>query len=113
MILFDNGSDKHVCGLGVAPAAPTKNTTNTGTMRDAQGNVIPHTFQRDVSIKMRSDNGEIPGRAIFEVANVPGAILSTGNLMQESFRAVLAVHGSYLERGDRRVDLVRMRTTTS
>ena len=105
MILFDSGSDEHICGLGFAPMAPTKSSTNLVTMRDAQGNIIPHTHQRDVSIKMQSDCGEIPGEATFEVADVPGAILSAGKLIQKGFRAVLDASGSYIERGGKRVEL--------
>ena len=104
MILFDTGSDEHICGLGFAPTAPRKNSTNMVTMRDAQGNIIPHTHQRDVSIKMQSDCGA--GEATFEVADVPGAILSTGKLIQKRFRAVLDASGSYIERGGKRVELV-------
>ncbi len=55
---------------------------------------------------MRSDHGELDGRATFEVAGVPSAILSAGNLIQKGFRAVLDLDGSYLEKNGKRVKLV-------
>ncbi len=36
LILFDSGSDEHVCGVDLEPSAPLKNSTTTVTMRDGQ-----------------------------------------------------------------------------
>ena len=106
LILFDSGSDEHVCGVDFAPSAPLRDSTNTVTMRDAQGNIIKHPHQRDVHMTMMSDKGEIPGKTTFEVAEVPGAILSAGKLIQKGFKAVLDANGSYIEKNGRRVQLI-------
>ncbi len=88
-MLFDSGSDEHVCDMGFAPAAPTKNTTNMVEMHDARGNVIPHNSQRDGRIRLSTDKGDLKGKATFEVADAPGAIFSAGELVQTGYRSVL------------------------
>ncbi len=55
---------------------------------------------------MMSDKGEIPGKTTFEFAEVPGAILSAGKLIQKGFKAVLDANGSYIQKNGRRVQLI-------
>ena len=50
LILFDSGSDEHVCNQSFAPSAQTSSSTDTAhTMRDAQGNIIPSAGQKSVN----------------------------------------------------------------
>ena len=71
LILVDSGSDEHMCGYSFAPLAPTRESTNYVTMRDAQGNMIKHDHQRDVSVRMKSSRGSVAeATATFEVADV-------------------------------------------
>ena len=87
MILVDSGSDEHVRGYSFAPLAPTRESTNHVTMRDALGNTIMHDHQRDVSVRMKSSRGSVAeATATFEVADVKGAILSAGKLVQKGFQ---------------------------
>ena len=106
LISIDSGSDEHVCGYAFAPLAPTRETTNKITMRDAQGNEILHEHQRDVKVRMEGERGSATAVATFEVADVKGAILSAGKLVQKGFNVMLSPTGSYLERGGSRVELV-------
>ncbi len=62
--------------------------------RDEQGNEIKHDKQRQVSIAMESHDGEhLQSVAKFEVASVPGAILSAGKLIRKGYRAALDQNG--------------------
>ncbi len=87
-ILFDSGSDDHVCGHGFAPTAPTRETTNHTTKRDAQGNIVHREQSRDVKIKTDTGNTFTFPWATFEIADVKGAI-HAGNLVKKGSRAVL------------------------
>ena len=88
-ILFDSGSDEHLCSSTFAPQAPTRMTNNPVVMRDAQGRTIEHELQRRVRLEMAGAAGEkVRGQADFEIARVSGAILSAGRLVNKGYRAV-------------------------
>ena len=96
-----------MCGYSFAPLAPTRESTNHVTMRDAQGNTIKHDHQRDVSVRMKSSRGSVAeATATFEVADVKGAILSAGKLVQKGFQVTLSPSGNYLEKNGNRVELI-------
>ena len=106
MILVDSGSDEHVCSYSFAPLAKTRETTNRCTMRDAQGNQITHEHQRDVKVRMQTSEGLTTALTTFEVADVKGAILSVGKLVQRGFQVTLAPGGSFLEKNGKKVELI-------
>ncbi len=105
LILFDSGSDEHVCGHGFAPTAPTRETTAHTTLRDAdaQGNTIYHEHSRDVKIKMDTGNTSTSARATLEVADAKGSIISAGKLVKKGFRAVSDQSRSHSEKDGKRI----------
>ena len=107
-ILLDSGSDEHLCPKNFARTAPTRKTDNRVVIRDAQGEVIEHELQRNVTMKL---GGGVSASAPFEVAAVPRPILSAGKMVKEGVRVVLDMKGSYLEKGNKRIPLEMNRNT--
>ncbi len=66
-------------------------------MRDAQGNQSYHEHHLYVKVHMFWEHSPAATMAPFEVADLKGAILSAGKLVQRGFEVTLAPHGSYLE----------------
>ncbi len=55
-------------------------------MRDAQGSQIHHEHQGDVKARMFSEQGTATAMATLEVADVKGALISAGKLVQRGFQ---------------------------
>ncbi len=55
---------------------------------------------------MHSEHGPATAKVTFEVADVKGATLLAGKLVQRGFQVTLAPDGSYLEKTGKRTELV-------
>ena len=110
MILFDSGSDEHVCPQSFAPATAIVKCDSLGAMRDAQGHTIPSIGTKTVNMHI-GDRAEQSATAPFVVGPVKGPILSVGKLLRQGYTAHLDVNGSYLEKHGKRVMLALVRNS--
>jgi hypothetical protein len=99
-MLFDSGSDEHVCRRDYAPNAPVSSGDQT-FMRDARGNVIPSHGKKKVKFRVPLDDGsDQAALADFAMGDIKeGAILSAGKLLRQGFKAYLD-NGCHLWRGE-------------
>jgi hypothetical protein len=93
LILFDSGSDEHVCPQSFAPATAIVKCDSLGAMRDAQGHTIPSIGTKTVNMHI-GDRAEQSATAPFVVGPVKGPILSVGKLLRQGYTAHLDVNGS-------------------
>ena len=96
-ILYDSGSDEHVCQLDFATHSHEKKVA-AGMMRDAQGVAIPGPgISRTVRYDMMTEHGDQQQAAAdFMVAGVNEPIFSAGKAGRQGFVGVLDTHNPYL-----------------
>ena len=115
LMLFDSGSDEHVCNDSFAPNTEMSYSTDvTHTMRDAQGTIIPSVGQKSVNFSLPdldSPSAHIHAGAKFHVGSVKGPILSVGKLLRKGFTAFLSGGESYLEHNGRRTPIHLIRNS--
>ena len=96
-VLYDSGSDEHVCQQEFAEHSCEKRVA-TGTMRDAQGLVIPGPgISRRVQYDLMTEEGDLQQSAAdFVVSGVNEPIFSAGKAGRQGLVGVLDVSDPYL-----------------
>ena len=100
-VLWDSGSDEHLCRSSLAKHGRAIPTTGM-PMPDVQGNLIPDAGTTSVELELSDyDEAMHTAKVEFRIGEVNHHVMSAGKVISRNmFRAVLDSDGSYLQRKD-------------